>query len=308
MDLAGFSLVRFVVRRMSQAAAAGSVINLKYSFTDPAAAFSAAAWSSIPAQLSLATLNITLDTGWIAMPAGMQANNVFLAVTQAGGDGTQSPVIGSVRAYFKTSGPLLNGIDQATADARYVNITGDTMTGDLLFPGNHKIGGSGAYFNIQPNLPTDAIHVGSHRIAFVSDPNVAQDAATKNYVDNGDNAIYNMISQNLVEYMTNASVISWGTGVNTSTSVARAQKDYNWVHLYVQVILTVSNGGTVNFPAGVLVPALRPSISPQMSCISYPNYTACRVQLLVDGTLQIIGTAVPASQTQYWVDVSYPML
>jgi hypothetical protein len=106
VDLANFSQVRFVVRRMATAAAAGAVINLKYSLTDPASAFSAAAWTAIPAQVSLAPTSVTLDTGWINMPAGMKVNNVYLAVTQAGGDGTAAPVIGSVRAFFKGVGPF----------------------------------------------------------------------------------------------------------------------------------------------------------------------------------------------------------
>jgi hypothetical protein len=106
IDLANYSQVRFIVRRMATAAAAGTVVNLKYSLTDPASAFSAAAWTAIPAQLSLAATNVTLDTGWINMPAGMKVNNVYLAVTQAGGDGVAAPVIGSVRAFFKGVGPF----------------------------------------------------------------------------------------------------------------------------------------------------------------------------------------------------------
>ena len=104
MDLSLFTHVRFELRRMATAAAAGAVLNLKYSLTDPSNAFSAAAWSSIPAQLSLAPTNVTLDTGWIAMPAGMKVDNVYLAVTQAGGDGSAAPVIGSVRAMFRGPG------------------------------------------------------------------------------------------------------------------------------------------------------------------------------------------------------------
>jgi Collagen triple helix repeat (20 copies) len=106
VDLANFSQVRFVVRRMATASAPGAVVNLKYSLTDPASAFSAAAWMAIPAQLSLNATSVTLDTGWINMPAGMKVNNVYLSVTQAGGDGTAAPVIGSVRAFFKGVGPF----------------------------------------------------------------------------------------------------------------------------------------------------------------------------------------------------------
>jgi Collagen triple helix repeat (20 copies) len=106
VDLANFSQVRFVVRRMATASAPGAVVNLKYSLTDPASAFAAAAWMTIPAQLSINVTSITLDTGWVNMPTGMKVNNVFLAVTQAGGDGVAAPVIGSVRAFFKGVGPF----------------------------------------------------------------------------------------------------------------------------------------------------------------------------------------------------------
>jgi collagen type VII alpha len=106
VDLTAVGQVRFVVKRMATAAAAGAVLNLKYSLTDPASVFSAAAWTAIPAQVSLVTPNITLDTGWINLPVGMKVNNVYLAVTQAGGDGSAAPVVGSIRAFFKGTGPL----------------------------------------------------------------------------------------------------------------------------------------------------------------------------------------------------------
>jgi Collagen triple helix repeat (20 copies)/C1q domain len=106
VDLTAVGQVRFIVKRMATAAAAGAVLNLKYSLTDPASVFSAAAWNAIPAQVSLATPNVTLDTGWVNIPVGMKVNNVYLAVTQAGGDGSAAPVVGSIRAYFKGTGPL----------------------------------------------------------------------------------------------------------------------------------------------------------------------------------------------------------
>jgi hypothetical protein len=104
LDATYFEHVRFVVRRMATASAAGAVLNLKYSTTDPANVFSAAAWTAIPAQVSIVATNVTLDTGWIALPAGMKVANVYLAVTQAGGDGTLSPVVGSIRAYLRGPG------------------------------------------------------------------------------------------------------------------------------------------------------------------------------------------------------------
>ena len=130
VDLTAVSQVRFVVKRMATAAAAGAVLNLKYSLTDPASVFSAAAWTAIPAQVSLATANVTLDTGWINMPVGMKVNNVYLAVTQAGGDGSAAPVVGSVRAFFKGTGPLgppgPAGADGATGPQGPQGVKGDT--------------------------------------------------------------------------------------------------------------------------------------------------------------------------------------
>lgn len=105
LDLSGYTSVRFVVRRMTTASAAGAVLNLKYSTTDPAVAFSAAAWTAIPCQVSLVPTNATQDTGWITMPTSMRAVNVYLAVTQAGGDGSAAPVVGAVRAYFRGPAP-----------------------------------------------------------------------------------------------------------------------------------------------------------------------------------------------------------
>jgi hypothetical protein len=102
LDLASYTQVRFVVRRMATAAAAGSpVLTLKYGTTDPPAAFSAANWTTTGCVVSLTPTNQTLDTGWVSMPAGMKINNCYVAVTQQGGDGTQAPVVGSVRAYFR---------------------------------------------------------------------------------------------------------------------------------------------------------------------------------------------------------------
>lgn len=101
LDLTGYTAVRMVVRRMATASAAGAVLNLKYSLTDPNNTFAAGAWSSIPLQVSINTTNATLDSGWVTIPAGMRVNNVYIAVTQAGGDGSAAPVIGSVRAFFR---------------------------------------------------------------------------------------------------------------------------------------------------------------------------------------------------------------
>lgn len=83
----------------------------------------------------------------------------------------------------------INALDQATADANYVNVAGDVMTGDLELPESmvqafrarvetidHPTGNTisvGANFDM-----------GTYRIIDTSDPVNPTDAATKRYVDN----------------------------------------------------------------------------------------------------------------------------
>ena len=220
VDLTLYTQCRLVVRRMATASAAGAILVLKYSTTDPANVFSAAAWTTSGAQVALSATNTTLDSGWINMPAGMKVDNVNIVVTQSGGDGAASPVIGAVRAYFRgaTTGAITNlndlgdvtiatpangqvvtyesasgqwknqapvGMDQATADGRYVNITGDTLTGDLTgtnFIGSSLVGKLDAALLIVRS-GTGYIDFSNSPVTGLPTPSGSTDAANKGYVD-----------------------------------------------------------------------------------------------------------------------------
>lgn len=109
------------------------------------------------------------------------------------------------------------------------------------------------------------------------------------------------------EYTTTAATLTTGTGVNGTSSVARARKMGNWVQLYFQCVLSGNNGGTVNFVAGTLVPALRPSLALLLPGMSFPAYYPVRVNINAIGEISFVGNSVPATQTQYWLDCSYPL-
>jgi hypothetical protein len=80
---------------------------------------------------------------------------------------------------INNAGTIANDIvDTETGDARYVNKTGDTMTGTLVLE-------NGLILN--PNSPPVAaagINMNGGSIGLLADPVALQDAATKNYIDN----------------------------------------------------------------------------------------------------------------------------
>jgi len=127
LDLAGYTQCRFLVRKMATAGTATSKLALKYSTTNPANAFSAGAWTTSGAELLLNNTNTNLDTGWIAMPAGMCVNDIYVCPTQQGGDGATSPVVGNIQAYFRASGIVPN-MSRAEMKVQMAASSGQTAT------------------------------------------------------------------------------------------------------------------------------------------------------------------------------------
>jgi len=108
LDLAGYTQCRLIMRKMATAGPVSSAVMLKYSTTNPASAFSGAAWTASGAQCTLSGTNTTVDSGWIDMPAGMRANDMFIVPTEGSGDGAASPVVGGLWAFFRASGVVPN--------------------------------------------------------------------------------------------------------------------------------------------------------------------------------------------------------
>jgi hypothetical protein len=108
LDLAGYTQCRLVMRKMATSGPVAAAVLLKYSTTNPASAFSAGAWTASGAQCSLNGTNVTVDSGWIDMPAGMRANDMFIVPTELSGDGSASPVVGGLWVFFRASGVVPN--------------------------------------------------------------------------------------------------------------------------------------------------------------------------------------------------------
>lgn len=110
-----------------------------------------------------ATGNLANGTGGLNVAS---ASALFLKI-----DGTNGPMTGflnmGAHQINNMANPTLaqDAVTLSFADGRYVNVTGDTMTGSLVFSG--------------VGIPMD---MGTNLIHNVIDPVVAQDAATRNYV------------------------------------------------------------------------------------------------------------------------------
>lgn len=102
MDLTGYTQVRMTARVATASASANTpVIILAYATT---ASTSTGSYSDIGTSqvvLSLASTGQRLDTGWIGLAAGAIADDRYIALMQAGGDGSATPIVGDVQAFFR---------------------------------------------------------------------------------------------------------------------------------------------------------------------------------------------------------------
>lgn len=112
-------------------------------------------------------MDLTQDT--------VTADKLAEGVTAHGADG--EPIIGTA----------LGGITEAEADARYLPLTGGTLSGSIILPNDERVmWGGGAYISggaDKIQLGTGKVALGGARLTELADPNADEDAATKQYVD-----------------------------------------------------------------------------------------------------------------------------
>lgn len=100
VDLTDYTECRLIVNKQATAGAAASIVRLRY-----IAAFNTTVsnWLQIGAssvQVAVNVQNTVLDSGWIALAAGAQAD-VFITLDGSGGDGVLDPGFGVISAQFR---------------------------------------------------------------------------------------------------------------------------------------------------------------------------------------------------------------
>ena len=101
VDLTGYTQVRLLVNKQGTSGAAASKLILRYKaspFTQAVANYSDIGTSEVSVAVNVN--NTFLDTGWINLAAGAQAD-VFVALLGSGGDIVQDPAFGMITAVFK---------------------------------------------------------------------------------------------------------------------------------------------------------------------------------------------------------------
>ncbi len=99
-DLADFTQCRLITRVITGSASANSPrLRLRYSttFTTTIGSFAQIGASDVVTSL---TSTGVIDSGWVDLVVGAQAD-VFLTVSQIGGDAAADPAVGMVLAYFR---------------------------------------------------------------------------------------------------------------------------------------------------------------------------------------------------------------
>jgi hypothetical protein len=104
VDLTGFTQARLRVNKLGVAAAgATSLIRASYSTTYTQTAGSYLQLGSA-AQVEVTigtTINSFFDSGWINLAAGAIADNIYITIIGANGNGTADPVFGSITVEFQ---------------------------------------------------------------------------------------------------------------------------------------------------------------------------------------------------------------
>lgn len=100
LDLTRFSEVRLISRVLTNSASVNNPrLRVRYSttFTTTLGSMSDIGTSEVAAGMGSTGIS---DSGWIPLAAGAKGD-VFVAVTQIGGDGTADPVLGQVSVQFR---------------------------------------------------------------------------------------------------------------------------------------------------------------------------------------------------------------
>jgi len=100
VDLSGFTQVRLIVNKQATAGAANAALRLRYSTSFSTSPASYSAIGSQEAQVAVNVANTVLDSGWVSLVAGAQAD-VFVAIVGSGGDGVLDPAFGNISVQFK---------------------------------------------------------------------------------------------------------------------------------------------------------------------------------------------------------------
>lgn len=100
LDLSNMTQARLIVH-LSTASVSVNTPRLYLTYATTYAGSRIALASGANPELSLATPTGPKDTGWFDIAAGARADNIFVEVTQNGGDGAADPVLGYVHVLFR---------------------------------------------------------------------------------------------------------------------------------------------------------------------------------------------------------------
>ena len=100
LDLTSYTQVRLVVHKDGTAANAGATMDVEYATTGPRTLGNYASIGTSAVQVAVDTTNNVLTSGWVNLAVGAQAD-VYVAVTETGGNGVLDPAYGQVLLQFR---------------------------------------------------------------------------------------------------------------------------------------------------------------------------------------------------------------
>ena len=103
VDLTYFNEVRIVSRVVTGSVSVNNPrLRVRYAigFTTVVASYADIGTTEVAAALGTSGV---ADSGWISLVAAARADNVFVTVTQIGGDGVADPALGFVNVYFRNN-------------------------------------------------------------------------------------------------------------------------------------------------------------------------------------------------------------